>query len=105
MLCGRKSLGIKLMFQNCSKLPESNGNQVVKMSSKADNALVIFTCICCGKTEALSKIRLTLCKTEEGRNMLFDIKEEESLIAYITHSIRNYVDPIGFYNILKTHSQ
>lgn len=105
MLHGRKSLGIKLKCQNWSKLHESNGNQVVKMSSKADNTLVIFTCICHGKTEALSKIRLTLCKTEEGRNLLFDIKEKESLIAYITHSIGNYVDPIGFYNILKTHSQ
>lgn len=41
-------------------MPESNGNQVVKMSSKPGNTLVTFTCIYCGKTEALPKIRLTV---------------------------------------------
>lgn len=29
----------------------------------------------------------------------------ERLIAYIAYFIGNYVDPIGFYNILKMHSQ
>ena len=68
------------------------------MSSKPGNALVTFTYIYCGKTEALPKIRLTLCKEQTP-------KEQESSIAYIAYSIGSYVDPIGFYNILKMHSQ
>lgn len=87
--------------QRCSRLHESNGNHVVKTSFKSVNALALFTYIYCGKTEALPEIRLTLCK----KHIFLTPKERGSLIAYIACSIDSYVDPIGFYNILKMHSQ
>lgn len=85
----------------CSRLHESNGNQVAKTSLKCVNTLVLFTYIYCGKTETLPEIRLALCK----KHIFLAPKETESLIAYIAYSIDSYVDPIGFYNILKMHSQ
>lgn len=88
-------------MSTCSRLHEPNGNQAVKTSFKPVNALLVFPYIYCGKTEALPKIKLTLCK----KHIFLTPKERESLIAYIAYSIDSYMDPIGFYNILKMHSQ
>lgn len=99
--CREKSCDEIETCQHCSGLRESNGNQVVKTSFKAANTLFLFTYIYCGKTEASPEIRLTLCM----KHIFLAPKERESLIAYIAYSIDSYVDPIGFYKILKMHSQ